>query len=72
MSEQFLIGILIGLLVVQQFFYLMQIHKLLNKLMSRNYFDYEKSKPQDVIKVKMPTAQEPLEDFGVLKGFELT
>jgi len=72
MSEQFLIGILIGLLVVQQFFYLMQIHKLLNKLMSRNYFDYEKSKPQDVIKVKMPAAQEPLEDFGVLKGFELT
>lgn len=34
------IGVLVILLIVQQGFYMWQTHKMLNKLMSRNYVEY--------------------------------
>lgn len=61
---------LVVLLVVQQAFYMWQIHKLMNKLMSRNYFDYEASKPKMPAKRKeVMQVPEDTEEMGILQPF---
>jgi hypothetical protein len=72
MTETVIIAVLILIIAFQAAFYSFQINKLLNKLMSRNYFEYEQAnKPQDV-KVQLPKPDEVPEDLRVLQGFELS
>jgi len=63
--------VLAGLLVLTNVFWVLNTHKLLNKLMSRNYFEFKSAelKPdekQDTIKLQA----DEVEDFGALS--ELT
>lgn len=66
-----IILILIALNVMQFIFWSYQMHRLLNKIMSRSYFEYKQA---DVLKVetreKIRIQEEPddVEDFGVLEG----
>lgn len=61
--EEVVILFLVVLIILQQGFYLWQIHRLLNKVMSKNYAEYshvEKFKPPtNGFHIKLPT-----EDFG--------
>jgi len=65
---EFAIFVLAGVLVFQQIFFLFQIQRLLNKLMSRHYYDY---KVAEVIKPFQPQQQKPIEemqeDMGALQ-----
>lgn len=61
---------LCALLAVQQVFYLHQIQKLVDKLMSRSYTDYTAAKtPPKEIRVQVPA--EPPEDLRILQEFSL-
>lgn len=56
---------LLTLLIGQQCFYMFNLQKLLNKLMSRNYHEYESAtKPFEA--PRMRSDQAPSEDLGVL------
>jgi hypothetical protein len=61
-------GLLIaaGLCVFQQVFFFRQIHKLVDKLMSRSYTEYTSaSAPKsETIRVKIPV--DPVEDLGAM------
>lgn len=57
--------ILLALLISQQCFYMFNLQKLLNKLMSRNYHEYE-SATKTFEAPKMQSDQAPSEDLGVL------
>jgi hypothetical protein len=63
--------LLVGLLVGSNVFWMLNTHKLINKLMSRNYFEFKSAelKPDeksDTIKLQ----PDEIEDFGALS--ELT
>jgi hypothetical protein len=60
---------LLGLLVYQQVYYSRQIHKLIDKLMSRNYHEYKQAeRPPEPFKVKLAPEETP-EDMGALMDF---
>jgi hypothetical protein len=63
--------VLVILLVVQQLFWMAQIHKLINKLMSRDYTGYvyaQKKQPEK--KAQGQTRiQLPDDEVGVLESF---
>lgn len=63
--------ILVGLIVAQQIFYLRQIQKLIDKLMSRSYVEYEKANagpqpPRVRLDDNVPEDLRPLQDFSLL------
>ena len=59
-----------GLLVALHVFYNYHIHKLLNKLMSRDFRDYNTvAKPKERLEVKLDT--DIPEDLRVLQGFQI-
>lgn len=61
---------LLSLLSVQQAFYMWQIQKLVDKLMSKSYTDYTSAKnPPKEVKVQVPA--EPPEDLRVLQEFSI-
>jgi hypothetical protein len=63
--------VLVALLIGQQAFYMWQVHTLLNKLMSRNYYDYSSStKPVPERKMKPQDPGIP-EDMGELDVFKI-
>lgn len=69
MSELVAIIVLSVLLVGFVVYHGVMVHKLINKIMSRNYAEYEASKPlQDQIKVQLP--QEPEPNLDYLKGID--
>lgn len=63
----FFTSALLLVIIMQQFF----IHKLINKLMSRNYYDYEvtqgvnKESPKNSQQMKVPVEQD-FDDLGYL------
>ena len=64
-------SVLIGLLVVSNAFWAFNTHRLINKLMSRNYFEFKDAQLKTDEKpktIKVPV--EDIEDFGGLS--ELT
>lgn len=67
MTFEILIGALLLFILVREMLFLYSTHKLLNKLMSRNYWEYQTS--QRIGKIhpapKM-AAEDPVEDFGQL------
>lgn len=69
MIEVSIICLLIGLLLCQQGFYMWQTHKLLNKLMSRNYVEYSQvvqgPQPMAGFNVQLPGEEEQLENDRV-------
>lgn len=59
---------LIGLVVFQQIYYMRQVQKLIDKLMSRSYTEYKTAdikQPVDRPKLK----DEPVDDLRVLNSF---
>lgn len=63
-----IIGLLVALLVIQQAFYMWQTHKLLNKLMSRNYVEYSQvvNPPQSTgFSIQMPDEGEQVDNDRV-------
>lgn len=61
-------GILVGLLLLTNIFWAWQMHRLLNKLMSRNYGEYKEFahiRPRKETTIKPPEGFYP-EDLGSL------
>ena len=70
MTEATVIALLVLYIVGRESFFLYSTHKLVNKIMSHNYHDYQqsaqvgKTKPQPAFKV-----QDDMEDdLGILEG----
>lgn len=60
---------LVCLLVAQQVFWSISTHRLLNKLMCRNYLDYQQAQQAFTPKPATPPQQEePHEDLGIMHG----
>lgn len=64
-----IVTLLVCLLIIQQVFWSITTHRLLNKLMCRNYLEYQQAeqafKPQPL---KIAPEPEPQEDLGSLDG----
>ncbi len=65
-----IIGVLVLVITIQQVFYLRQINKLLDKLMSRSYTEYIKASDKPKFEVRAPVMEEP-EDLRTLQGINL-
>ncbi len=59
---------LVVLLGAQQAFYMFQVQRLIDKLMSRNYFEFKQAE-QPIIQRKPTVDQSPDEDIGSLAEF---
>lgn len=62
--------VLAGLLVAQQAYYGYMLHTMVNKLMSRNYADYEQSKPIKEGPPKIKVDQGVPEDLSYLSKMD--
>lgn len=61
-----------AVIIIQQLFFMRQVQKLIDKLMSRNYFEYESAKPRaEKLEVKLPKDNELPDDLRVLQGIGL-
>ncbi len=59
--------IFLSLLVLTNAFWAIQTHRLINKLMSRNYYEYEQSHLKEEKKTKtIEVPADESEDFGAL------
>jgi hypothetical protein len=63
--------ILLLFIVAREAMHQFTVHKLLNKLMSRNYHEYESAKEIYQPKVQLPKDHGPAEDLGILNGSPL-
>lgn len=67
MGVEIVIAVLIGIVSAQQIFYMRQIQKLIDKIMSRSYTEYEKAKEPPPVRVKVsndiPEDLRPLQEF---------
>lgn len=71
MSERLFLYVLVGYTVIREIFYWITTQRLINKLMSRNYFEYQQANHVGT----PPSPQNPyaengdeLEDFAALGG----
>lgn len=71
-SPEAMILTLVVAIAYQQWFYSRQIQKLVDKLMSRNYADYQHAQTPTAPVVRIPTEAEPPEDLRTLQEFQLT
>lgn len=72
MGPDFIIALLVTMLVAQQAFYLWTIQRLVNKLMSRNFFEYRQAETGTQSMPKINIGNDvPDEDMGVLSDFRL-
>lgn len=60
---------LCGIIIYQQFFFMWQIHRLLDKSMSSSFAEYAKVK-KGPEKLKIQLDQEPVEDLNALGEFQ--
>lgn len=70
--DQLIIGILVLVIIILEILHQLQVNKLVNKLMSRNYYDYQVTKGMDSVmqkpdQVKIPT--EEVEDFAHMSDY---
>jgi hypothetical protein len=63
-----LCAVLILVIIAQHFFYMREINKLINKLMSRDYFDYSRVEKPLAEKPKKDAAPELPEDLSILQN----
>lgn len=65
--------IIVGLLVFvgfREWYWSRQVHKLIDKLMSRNYYEYKQAESPNVpLRSKPDPEDEPKEDLGTLRDF---
>lgn len=70
MSDTKVVLISMAYCVVREVYFMWQTNKLLNKLMSRNYYDFQVSDQVGMEKplqpIRMPDV--PFEDYGTLQG----
>lgn len=60
------VGFLLAFIIVREAMHQFTTQKLVNKLMSRNYHEYEAGKEVYKPKIKLPRQDELAEDLGVL------
>ena len=65
MPEQTLVVILIAVILIQQVYWASQVHRLIDKLMSRNFAEYNSIVNPPKEETKVP-AQEPVTDDEAL------
>ena len=70
MSFEHYIGlVLVGLLIFQHVYYTIIVNKLVNKLMSRNYYEYAQAETQygrtSDLSVKV-TEEDPIDDMSMI------
>lgn len=58
--------VLFGLIIFQQIYWSIVVHRLVNKLMSRSFFEYKQAEQAFTEKPKRIQEPEPEEDIGVL------
>lgn len=65
MESPLLTLVLISLLALQQGFYMWQIQKLINKVMSKSFYDYQISSapPEEAPRYVTPESHEVVEEF---------
>ena len=69
-----MVELLLGYILIREFMYYHHTHKLLNKLMSRNYQEYQFSqaiKPEEPKPFEPVVIEENDQDFARLRGLEL-
>jgi len=65
------VGILLAFIIIREAMHQFAIQKLLNKLMSRNYHEYEAGKEAYKPQIKIARREEIPEDLGVLSDSTL-
>ncbi len=68
MIETYLIFLLSSLVVFQHIFWTHQTHKLMDKLMCRNYFEYQQASQAFTPKPVTAREPDPEEDLDALAG----
>jgi hypothetical protein len=63
-----LCAVLIAVIIAQHFFYMREINKLINKLMSRDYFDYSRAEKPLAEQPKKDAPPELPEDLSILQN----
>lgn len=66
------VGFLLTFIIVREAMHQLTTHRLLNKLMSRNYHEYEAGKEVYKPRIKTPRREEVPEDLGILGDSPLT
>lgn len=73
MITETIVLVCIGLFAFQQLFWMRQIQKLVDKIMSKSYAEYEQARLTDKTvqskEFKLKTDQDPNEDLSVISGF---
>lgn len=69
-SSDICLTLLAGLLIYREWFHSTQMQKLVDKIMSGNYYGYKVSENLDTMNqgIKFPVDDEPKEDLGALQG----
>ena len=69
-SDSICLALLSGLLVYREWFHSTQMQKLVDKIMSGNYYGYKVSENLDTLNtgIKIPVDDEPREDLGALQS----
>lgn len=68
--EVFIPLALVGLLVFQQVFFMRQVQKMIDKIMSRNFVEYKQMETPPLPRAAQPPMPfHEREDFGVLNEF---
>lgn len=70
MTENAIVLLLVLYIVARESFFLYSTHKLVNKIMSHNYHDYQQSAQVRKTEPKAPTFAPPEfeDDLGILQG----
>ena len=69
MNESFLVVGLFVIIALQHAYWSYTTHKLIDKLMSRSYHEYEAAKNYEVKKRPQNAQDGPAEDLGVLNDY---
>ena len=71
MTETTIIIVLFGYILAREVFFMYSTNKLVNKIMSHSFYDYQRSltvgKPEPK-KDQIPNDEDPPEDIGALSG----
>lgn len=59
---------MMGFIIIEHFFFMWQIHRLLNKAMSRSYHEYQMAENVGKEKPAPAGPQDMPEDLGILHG----
>lgn len=68
---EYLLALTLSFLFIQQFFFMRQIQKLVDKVMSRSYTEYVKSSVSAPVPQQIKISEDVPEDLRTLQEFQL-